>query len=79
MQLAEVLRVHGHDGDRRPLSAVLLVHELQHHVVVAVRGRGRVGPSCSENLLAVAVEDPELQAARLGEPRQRRHVATAIR
>src|SRR5437879_13127765 len=38
----------------------------------------RIRPPRSEDLLAVAVEDPELQPARLGQPRQHRHVTPAV-
>src|SRR6185436_11724799 len=76
--LAEVARIEHRHRDRGPLAAVLGIEEPQHQVVVAVRGGGGVGPPRPEDLLAVAVEDAELEPARLGQAREHRHVTPAI-
>jgi hypothetical protein len=78
VQLTEIARVEHRHRQRGPLSAVLGVHELRHEVVVAVAG-GRIGPARRQNLAAVAIEDAQLQATGLGQSRQHRHVAPAIR
>src|SRR6185436_11724798 len=76
--LAEVARIEHRHRDRGPLAAVLGIEEPQHQVVVAVRGGGGVGPPRPEDLLAVAVEDAELEPARLGQAAPpRRHAPAA--
>src|SRR5438105_4187864 len=57
VELPEVLRIEHRHGHRRPLFSVLLVHELEHEVVVGVGGGGGIGTPPAENLLAVPVED----------------------
>src|SRR5437879_3678709 len=57
VELPEVLRIEHRHGHRRPLCSVLLVHELEHEVVVGVGGGGGIGTPPAENLLAVPVED----------------------
>src|SRR5215471_16567966 len=80
VQLSEVLRVDDRHRDRRPLPAVLLVHELEHQVVVGARAAGgRIGPPRAEDLGAVTIEDPQLELAGLGQPGEHWHVAPAVR
>src|SRR5262249_6080291 len=78
VQLLKILRVEDGDRQRRPLAPVLRVQELEHDVVVGVRIRGRVGAPLGKDLLAVAIENPQLEPAGLGQPRQHRDVAPAI-
>src|SRR5262245_10226604 len=77
-QFLEVPRVeHGH-RQGRPLAAVLLVHELDHDVVVAVPGSGRIRTPCAEDLLAVAVEDAHFQPAGFRETLEHRQLTATI-
>ena len=77
VQLTEVLREEDGHGNCGPLLALLLVGELPHEVSVAPRAR--LGQPLHEHGVAVAGEDAKLEPARLGDPGQIRHVATAVR
>src|SRR5687767_12815947 len=76
IERTQVPRVEHHDGDRLERLAVPVVQELRHEI-----GVGRIGLRlrAASHRLAIAREDAQLEADGVGELRQQRDVATAVR